>query len=115
MTLGFQFRNLPGLWFLDDVSVYDGGTQMIINGDFETGSLSPWVRTTPNGNCMGVPGQISSSQSYSGNYSVRDGSASCADEISQDFNAIAGAIYVISFWLKNSGSGAGQTVLVTLS
>ncbi len=115
MTLAFQFRNDPGLWYLDDVSVYDGGSQMLINGDFETGSLSPWVRTLPNGACSGLAGQVSSTQPYTGNYSLFDGSFMCADEISQGFNAIAGDIYIVSFWTRHIGVGSVQTVLVTLS
>ena len=29
---------------------------MLTNGGFETGSLSPWIVTTPNGGCGGTPG-----------------------------------------------------------
>jgi hypothetical protein len=115
VTLAFQFRNSPGYWYLDDASVYDGGSQMLINGGFETGSLSPWVETTPNGNCGGLAASVTNTLPFTGNYSLIDGSFSCADEVSQQFMATAGQIYVVSFWLKAAGSGPGQSVLVTLS
>lgn len=115
VTLAFQLRHDPSYWYLDDVSVYGGATQMLSNGGFETGSLSPWVRTTPNGNCAGAPGQVSSSTPHSGTYGLRDGSNGCADQISQQFTATAGQIYIVSFWLKSGGTGSGISALVTLS
>jgi hypothetical protein len=35
-TLSFFFRQDPGRWVLDDVNIYHGGTELIINGGFET-------------------------------------------------------------------------------
>jgi hypothetical protein len=115
VTLAFQLRQDPDLWYLDDVSVYGGAIQMLINGGFETGSLSPWVRGIPNGNCAGSPGQVSSVSPHDGTYSVMDGSYLCADEISQQFTATAGQVYLVSFWLKSGSLGSGITALVTLS
>ena len=88
---------------------------MLTNGDFETGSLSPWVRTNPNGACSGSPGHVSSPLSLTGNYSLSDGSSGCADEVSQQFMATAGQVYVVSFWLKSGQAGSGVSALVTLS
>ncbi|CAF1522792.1 unnamed protein product, partial [Rotaria magnacalcarata] len=69
----FELRNDPGQWYLDDTSVYQGGTQMLTNTGFETGSLSPWVRTGPNGNCGAFPVQIYNSSCHSGSYCATDG------------------------------------------
>jgi len=115
VTLAFQFRNDPGNWYLDDVSVYDRGTQMISNGGFETGSLSPWVRTTPHGNCAGLAASVTNTTPNTGNYSLIDGSNGCADQVSQQFTATAGQIYVVSFWAKSVGTGSVQSILVTLT
>ncbi|CAF2956493.1 unnamed protein product [Rotaria sp. Silwood2] len=80
VTLAFELRHDPDLWFLDDVSVYAGAVQMLSNTGFETGSLSPWVRTTPYGSCWGTAGHSCSSySSHSGNYEICDGSNGCAD------------------------------------
>jgi hypothetical protein len=88
---------------------------MIINGGFETGSLSPWIRTTPNGACAGSPGQVDNQSPHTGTYDLSDGSNGCADEISQQFTATAGQIYVVSFWLQSGSTGNTVLAKVTLS
>lgn len=115
VTLAFQLRHDPNFWFLDDVSVINGVTQMLSNEGFETGNLSPWVRTTPNGACGGAPTAVTSASSRSGSFSLRDSSNGCTDQISQAFNATSGRIYIVSFWLKSGASGSITTALVTLS
>lgn len=81
---------------------------MLVNGGFETGSLSPWVRTTPNGTCGGQPGAVTSSSGVpkTGTYGLWDGSWGCFDQIAQTFTATAGQQYTISFWLKSTGSSS---------
>jgi hypothetical protein len=77
---------------------YSGATQILSNGDFKTGSLSSWVRTTPNGNCGGLPVQVPNTQSHTGTNLLRDGINGYADQVSQQFTATARRIYVTSFW-----------------
>jgi hypothetical protein len=113
VTLAFQFRHDPGVWYLDDVSVYSGATQMLSNGGFETGSLSPWIKTA--GSCGESGGVMSTGSPHSGSYALADGSVNCADKISQQFTAIAGQIYVVSFWLRSSSTSGPASALVTLS
>ncbi|CAF3539088.1 unnamed protein product [Rotaria sp. Silwood1] len=117
VTLAFELRHDPDYWFLDDVSVYAGAVQMLSNTGFETGSLSPWVRTTPYGSCSGSAGQICSGSysPHSGNDHLCDGSNGCADRISQQFMATAGEVYVVSFWLKSGSTGSTISAKVTLS
>lgn len=113
-ALEIQLRNDPGYWFLDDVSVIGAGVQMLSNGGFETGSLSPWVRSTPNGACTGTEAapttNVGSSRGgapKTGSYYLVDGSTSCADQIRQSFTTVQGRIYNISFWLKAASLTAG--------
>ncbi|CAF1100912.1 unnamed protein product [Adineta steineri] len=103
-TLSFFFRHDPGGWMIDDVSVYYGVTQKIINGGFETGNLTGWNYT---GNCdfnvnrgLAYPG---SSYAKSGSWYYYDRCAGnmMGDTISQTFSTIAGGTYTISFWLTN--------------
>jgi len=117
VTLVFQFRHLPGIWYMDDVSVSDGTTELLLNGGFESGTLSPgWTRRTPNGQCTGTSAGVNTSNCRNGTYCFRDGCDNVADEISQSFPVTAGQIYYISFWLKQSdGSGSGIFANVTLS
>jgi hypothetical protein len=88
---------------------------MISNGGFETGSLSPWVETLPNGSCGSNLGQVSNVSAHTGTYSLMDGSNGCADQVSQQFTATTGDVYVVSFWLKSGAIGPGVSALVTLS
>ncbi len=112
VTLAFQLRHDPNYWYLDDVSVYGGATQMISNGGFETGSFSPWVASVP---CGGSSAQVGTTLPHSGVYALNDGSFGCADQVSQQFTATAGQIYVVSFWLLSGSTGSGVSALVTLS
>ncbi|CAF1090968.1 unnamed protein product [Adineta steineri] len=118
VSLTFQFRHDPSTWYLDDVSIYHGAVQMLTNGGFESGTMSPWVRTTPNGACSGWPSQVSTTvhsvSPHTGTYYYIDGSYGCADQISQSFMATAGEIYIVSFWLQSGSSGSGVSVSVTL-
>ncbi len=116
VTLAFQLRNDPSNWYLDDVSVYDGGTQMLVNGGFETGSLSPWVVTFPNGICQlsSPSGQVCSTFPHTGTYDYCDGCNSVADQVSQSFMATTGQVYIISFWLKAGSNGTVITALATI-
>jgi hypothetical protein len=119
VSLQFQFQNEPGLWYLDTVSVFDGGTQMLENGGFDTGVLSPWIRTTPNGNnCGGQEAAVTNAygDAQSGSYDLWDGQDYCYDQVEQSFNVTAGDTYVISFWLKStasSGSNIYAKVLIS--
>ncbi|CAF3284400.1 unnamed protein product [Rotaria sp. Silwood2] len=116
IALAFQLRDDPDYWYVDDVSVYNGGVQMLVNGGFESGFLSPgWIRTTPNGVCSGPGGTVSSISPRTGSYCLRDGYIGCADQISQSFAVTAGQLYVVSFWIQAGGSGAGTSASVTIS
>ncbi|UJR19962.1 hypothetical protein I4U23_023094 [Adineta vaga] len=110
-TLSFFFRHDPGGWMIDDVNVYHGSTQMIINGGFETGSLTGWTRK---GNCNLNIGQVYSGSTYakSGNYYYYDPCAgmNMGDTLQQTFSTIMGDTYVISYWLTNYGCCNATTI-----
>jgi hypothetical protein len=115
VNLTFQLQHLPSYWYVDDVSVNNGAVELLTNGGFETGSLYPWTRTDPFGPCGGTSGQVDSKSPRTGSYELCDGSNTCADKISQSFQATAGQLYTISFWLKSNSNGLGVSVVVTVS
>ena len=89
---------------------------MLSNGNFESGNLSPWVVTTPYGPCLngGTVGRICSLWPLAGSYDYCDGCNTVPDQVAQSFMAIAGDVYVISFWLGTRAIGPGISALVTL-
>lgn len=77
-------------------------SELLINGDFETGSLSPWynARDFCTGTC--VPWNVNTENPHTGTYSAM---AQGNFEMRQDFTPTAGAnITNVSFWV-NSDSG----------
>ena len=116
VTLTFQFENDPYTWYMDDVSVSDGNCEMLVNGDFESGSVSPgWTTSTPNGNCVyGDNAAVGTSDCYTGSYCLADGCYGVADQISQSFVAIGGQSYFVSFWLQGASGYGTVSVNVTL-
>jgi hypothetical protein len=118
VTLSILLRNDPAFSYLDNVSVYNGNTQTLVNGGFETGSLSPWTVSFPYGGCQngGVSGTICHAGALSGSYSYCDGCNTVPDELSQSFMAVAGDVYIVSFWLETgstANSGISTTVTIT--
>jgi acyl-coenzyme A thioesterase PaaI-like protein len=108
--LTFEFRNDPSFWALDDISVTNaGGTNVIVNGGFETGTLSPWTLYDPSN--LSNAGTVETGYAHTGTYSYVDGAVDGTDGISQGFSSVAGQTYTISFWLENTGSTTGVTSL----
>ena len=104
---------------MDDVSVSDGTTELLLNGGFESGSFSPgWTKSTPNGGCNAFTtgAAIDTSSCHTGSYCFSDGCGGRTDQISQSFSVTAGHVYYISFWLKQGGgSGSSISATATLS
>jgi hypothetical protein len=101
---------------MDDVSVSDGTTEMLVNGDFESGTLLPgWTASTPNGNCAcSYDAAVDNYNCHTGSYCLKDGCCGVADQISQSFMATAGQSYFVSFWLLGNGGYGTVFVNVTL-
>jgi hypothetical protein len=97
-----------GGWLLDDVSVYHGLTQMIVDGGFESGDISAW---TYSGSCNLWFGQdYSDGRAKSGNWFYYDQCALDGDIISQTFPTVAGDTYVVSFWLTSDSCCSGTQI-----
>ncbi|UJR11198.1 hypothetical protein I4U23_015379 [Adineta vaga] len=117
VNLVFQFRSNIDHWYLDDVTVTNGTTELLVNGGFEYGSFSPgWTRSIPNGACQFSSGsQVMGGLARTGSYRVDSWCANVADEISQSFFVTTGQSYSIRFCLKVTGTVASRMVSVTLS
>ncbi len=109
-------------WLLDSVSVNhtNASTNVLINGGFETGSLTGWTQyCATNANCgAGDYGQITTGTAcYSGAYCYMDKCfpSSQFDYLIQSFTTVNGDYYIISFYLMNVGGGGPQWMLATLT
>ncbi|CAF3394207.1 unnamed protein product [Rotaria socialis] len=126
--ISFAFREDIGLFLLDDVSVVNvnaPSVQLIVNGGFETGSLSsPWIYCNPYG-ASAAAFILSNSANlnwggvtflaHSGSYCYCDGAVTYADYLSQTFPTNVGDTYNISYWIYNCGSGSASSADVLLS
>ncbi|CAF1432031.1 unnamed protein product, partial [Rotaria sordida] len=77
-------------------------TNLLVNGDFETGQLTGY--SVCNMNSSRLSGSILPNQcARNGMYSFIDGSSPSPDYLWQKFTTIPQQQYQISFWLINSG------------
>ena len=103
-TVTFLFRQDPSYWSLDNVSVLAGGagSNLILNGDFETGDHSNWLMVGQQG--LNAAGIVSTYAPKDGAYSWYDGAVGGVDGIAQQIATTPGQSYTFSFDLKNFGN-----------
>ncbi|CAF1366132.1 unnamed protein product [Rotaria sordida] len=102
--LSFAFRQDHSYWCLDDISVKlnNTNTNILVNGDFETGVLTGY--SICNQNSSRFSGGISAIQcAHNGQHGFYDGSYANFDYLWQVLTTIPGKYYEISFWLLNLG------------
>ena len=91
------------------------GGCIVVNGDFETGSLPPWVNTGDTSFTS-----VNNSNPHSGSFSLQIGPAFIDGFIDQLLPTVAGQGYDVSFWLENDddsgnnrfGASFGDVTLV---
>jgi hypothetical protein len=77
---------------------------IVVNGDFETGSLPPWTNTGDTSFTA-----VNSVNPHSGNFSLQSGPTSSDGFIDQIIPTVAGQAYDVTFWLENDDtSGANR-------
>ncbi|CAF3313006.1 unnamed protein product [Rotaria socialis] len=121
----FVFRDDSDYFALDNITIWDNAapsTQLISNGDFETGNISSWAYCNPNVASNAGEVQFGSTAyngytytPYSGMYFYMDGSVGAPDYLSQTFATTIGSTYNISYWLYNGAGGTGVSVDVIMS
>ena len=80
-------------------SYFPAGTCIVVNGGFETGSLSPWIDTGDT-SFTGVD----NSSPHSGTFELFAGPTTSDGFIDQALPTVAGTAYDVSFWLANGDS-----------
>ncbi len=115
--LEFSFYTINGndYWHLDDVSIVDinaSSSEMLTNGDFESGNLSGWELLCISG-CAGTQGIVTNSNCHTGLYCYRDACTGHYDFLRQTFITTMGHIYTLSFWIYTD-SQPQQMAYVTI-
>jgi hypothetical protein len=115
-NISFAFRHDPDFLGIDDVSVTTGGgSNLLVNGGFESGPLdesvpSGWTYLNEfEATFSGVVADNSTSPPgpHGGAYYYYDGSVQAYDVITQQIPTTIGGTYNISFWLCDDGGDDG--------
>lgn len=123
LTFGMQANeDDENYWLLDNVSVNRTNTNanVLVNGNFELGSLTGWTQYCATGsNCGGGSnvGQITSSSCFMGSfcYVSKCDTGTRYDYLSQSFSTVIGESYVISFHLRVKDAGDNRRAYVLLT
>ena len=79
---------------------FAGDVELIVNGDFESGSLSPWFNARDFCTSTCIPWDVTTTNPHSGMFSAMD---TGNIELRQDFTPTLGSdITNVSFWFNNS-------------
>ncbi|CAF1422284.1 unnamed protein product [Rotaria magnacalcarata] len=101
-------------WFIDNVSVVDvasSGTNLLVNGDFESGASVGWQLHSCSGSCNGSIITSTMCIGGSGNcYNNPCQPISNLQLIDQSFNTNIGTTYNVTFYVLKSGSGVGPGI-----
>ena len=114
----YIYLQSAGNVYLDDIklvagSAADGGANVLTNGDFETGSLGPWVIGTDGNNAASV---VTSAIKHSGSYSLHliasAAGTTRASSINRDIvpALTLSATYTLSFWYLQTPDGGPLVV-----
>ena len=94
-------------------------TNLVVNGDFETGDFTGWALSGNVAPLSYGPQVFVTSNAESGQYAAGLGSVGSDGTLSQDIQTTAGQHYTLDFWLANASGGPddfsvkwnGQTLL----
>ncbi len=116
-VLEFGFYGSCGnkIEYIDDVSIVDtnaSNSEMLINGDFENGTLVGWQQLCTSSCQMSSFGSITNTQCNTGLFCYMDGCKCGLDFLLQTYTTIIGHVYTLNFWYK----GRNNAILyVTIS
>ena len=108
LEFGFTGQTGNDYWHLDDVSLVDTNafnSQMLVNGNFENGTLDGW-QVLCTGNCQAASpsGAPANASCNTGLFCYADACKTGYDFLQQIFPTTIGHVYTLSFWLKSGGT-----------
>ncbi|CAF1105199.1 unnamed protein product [Adineta steineri] len=117
LEFGFKAKNPAFTWHLDDVSIIDTSAlniEMLVNGNFENGTLIGWQILCSNNNCGGTGSSIVNTPCHTGSFCYEGTCAGNYDYLRQSFSITIGHIYTLSFWVYTDGH-SDQAAYVNIS
>ena len=114
LEFGFQSGGNDKIAYLDDVSIVDtsaSNSEMLVNGDFENGTLVGW-QALCTGSCLGgTPGTLTTTSCNTGFFCYADSCRTGMDFVRQKFATTVGHVYILTFWLQTDNT---QSVYVSI-
>ena len=116
-NLSLQIEGAPGDVYLDDLFLVQGsvapgtGENVIVNGDFESGSLAPWISNT-----LATNSEISTTYAHTGNNSLHlifnGGTLTLTNFYQALPSVISSTNYTFSFWYLAGAGGSNFTARI---
>lgn len=91
------------------LAFHDHQTNLLVNGSFETGTLSGWALSGNVADLSYGPQVFIATVAHSGQFAVGLGSVDTDGILSQDVSTVAGQHYLLQFWLWNGNIHDGIT------
>ena len=115
--LMFEFTTVWGSWYLDDVSVKESGStnqELIDNGGFETGNLSPKWKFCDERYSWIIDGSVVDHTSHSGRYSYESQNLDVGSQeyLTQIFDIKSNTKYTIDFFIFYNGASTSAKVTI---
>jgi hypothetical protein len=101
----------PGTPFTRQFNILPTGSNLVANGDFETGSFSGWTQWGDT-SFTAVAGTFGGVAPHGGSFHAHFGPTSGLGGIYQDLNTTTGASYTLSFWLAHPVTNSGTEWIV---
>ncbi|CAF1025201.1 unnamed protein product [Adineta steineri] len=117
LEFGFKAKNPAFTWHLDDVSIIDTSAlniEMLVNGNFENGTLIGWQILCSSNNCGGTGSSIVQTTCHTDSFCYEGTCAGNYDYLRQSFSITIGHIYTLSFWVYTDGH-SDQAAYVNIS
>jgi hypothetical protein len=99
--------------FTRQFNIVTTGSNLVTNGDFETGSFSGWTQWGDTG-FTAVAGSFAGTAPHGGSYQAYFGPTGGLGGIYQDLNTATGTSYTLSFWLAHPFTSTGTEWTVSV-
>ena len=87
-----------------DTDTNESNSEILVDGDFESGSFQHWQMTCSDENCGGTGSSLDGSNCLTRSYCYKGSCRNNYDFLQQSFHVIYRHVYVLHFWIKTTGN-----------